>query len=423
MRWHTALVQGVVVALDALRANKVRTGLTILGVAIGVSVVMVMAGVIQGVNDSFTDILSSRGPKTFYVQHARISGGVNTGLEEEEPEFLRNPPLDPDLAEELQELPEIRDASAIADLSQFAYQGRHRDREATLTLVAVWANYMEIDNGDLTDGRFFTRSEDDRGRPLAVVDSAVARDLYGGRDPLGRDLLLSRDDRPGGGSPFRVVGVYDPPENLFAGLQTHFVFIPFSAARRYLDFWDRMVAFVVRPEESASLPDALDAVRGRMRQLRGLEPGQEDDFALVTQDEILDLWNQLTAVLFSVMVALSSVGLMVGGVGVVGIMMISVTERTREIGVRKAMGARRRDILWQFLVEAATLTVIGGGIGMAGGGLVVAALEHWTPVPAAVPLWAVVAALGVSALTGIGFGLYPAARGAGKDPVDALRYE
>jgi len=423
MRWHTALVQGVLVALGALRANKVRSGLTILGVAIGVAVVMVMAGVIQGVNDSFTDILSSRGPKTFYVQHARFSGGVNTGLEEEEPEFLRNPPLDPDWAEEIRELAEIRDASAIANLAEFGYQGRHRDREATVALVAVWSNYMEIDNGDLTDGRFFTRSEDRRGRPLAVVDSAVALDLFGGRDPLGGDLLLSEGGGTDAGTPFQVVGVYDPPENLFAGFTTHYVFIPFSAARRYLDFWDRLVAFVVQPGEEVELPDAMDAVRSQMRQLRGLEPGQEDNFAIVTQDEILDLWNQLTAVLFSVMVALSSVGLLVGGVGVVGIMMISVTERTREIGVRKALGARRRDILWQFLVEAATLTVIGGGIGMAVGGLVVAALNHWTPVPAAVPLWAVVAALGVSALTGVGFGLYPAARGAGKDPVEALRYE
>jgi putative ABC transport system permease protein len=143
----------------------------------------------------------------------------------------------------------------------------------------------------------------------------------------------------------------------------------------------------------------------------------------VTQDELLDLWTHLPAVLFPVRVALSSVGLMVGGVGVVGIMMISVTERTREIGLRKALGARRRDILWQFLVEAATLTVLGGAVGMLAGGGVVAALAAWTPVPASVPLWAVLAALAVSALTGVGFGLYPAARGARLDPVDALRYE
>lgn len=137
----------------------------------------------------------------------------------------------------------------------------------------------------------------------------------------------------------------------------------------------------------------------------------------------MDFWGNLTSVLFAVMVALSSVGLLVGGVGVIGIMMISVTERTREIGLRKAMGATRREIMWQFLVEAATLTLIGGAVGLILGGLIIYGLTAWTPVPAQVPLWSIAAALIVSALTGVGFGLYPASRGAKKDPVDALRYE
>lgn len=423
MTWTTALFEGLAIAMDSLLSNKLRSSLTILGVTIGVAVVMIMAAVIQGIDESFTDILSARGPKTFYVQHASLSGqgGVRTGLEEEEPEFLRNPPLDPDWARELQQLPSIDRVTPVADLGQMGYRARKGSHDARVSLYAVGADYMEIDNGDLTDGRFFTRSEDERGRAVAVVDSAVAADLFEGRDPKGDLFNLGRPDR--GYAPFRAVGIYKPPANLFAGLATHYVFVPFAAALKYISFWDRMMAFIVQPEEDASLPVALDQVRGRMRQLRRLEPGEEDDFALVTQDEVLDLWNQLTTVLFSVMVALSSVGLMVGGVGVVGIMMISVTERTREIGLRKALGARRRDILWQFLVEAATLTVLGGAVGMLLGGAVVAALSAWTPVPASVPLWAVVAALAVSALTGVGFGLYPAARGARLDPVDALRYE
>ena len=157
-----------------------------------------------------------------------------------------------------------------------------------------------------------------------------------------------------------------------------------------------------------------------MRQLRGLDPGQEDNFNLITQDQVMEWWNNFTGVFFAVMVALSGVGLLVGGIG---IMMISVTERTREIGLRKSLGARRRDLLWQFLVEAATLTLLGGAIGMAFGGLIVWAVSSLTPVPASVPLWSVVVALLASILTGVGFGLYPAARGAGLDPVEALRYE
>jgi putative ABC transport system permease protein len=157
--------------------------------------------------------------------------------------------------------------------------------------------------------------------------------------------------------------------------------------------------------------------------MRGLRPADENNFDIITQDRFLDTWNQVTGMFFLVMIALSSVGLMVGGVGVVAIMMISVTERTREIGVRKALGAKRREILWQFLVEAATLTLVGGAIGMLLGGGISWIVNVATPLPARVPLMSVVAALGMSILTGVAFGLYPAARAARLDPVEALRYE
>jgi putative ABC transport system permease protein len=231
--------------------------------------------------------------------------------------------------------------------------------------------------------------------------------------------------RPGSRSTarFRVIGVYRAPQNLFAGFNTHWVFVPFDAADKYLGIWDRIVAFTVRPEPGVPLEEALDVVRGRLRQLRGLGPGDEDNFHLITSDQVLDFWNRLTGVFFAVMVALSGVGLMVGGVGVIGIMMISVTERTREIGLRMAVGARRRDLLLQFLVEASTLTLLGGATGLLLGGGIVWLVTHFTPVPASVPLWSIVVALAASVLTGVGFGLYPAARGAALDPVEALRYE
>jgi putative ABC transport system permease protein len=238
---------------------------------------------------------------------------------------------------------------------------------------------------------------------------------------LGRRLNIGR---PGTRqSPFQAVGVYRPPQNLFSGFQTHYVYVPFSAALKHMRVWDRLVWFTVKPHDGVTLDQALESVRSRMRQLRGLGPGQDDNFHLITQDQVLDFWNDLTGVFFTVMVALSGVGLLVGGVGVIGIMMISVTERTREIGLRKAVGARRRDLLWQFLVEAATLTLLGGAIGMALGGLIVWAVATFTPVPAEVPLWSIVIALLASVFTGIGFGLYPAAKGARLDPVEALRYE
>ena len=159
------------------------------------------------------------------------------------------------------------------------------------------------------------------------------------------------------------------------------------------------------------------------KQFRRPGSGPEDTFRGALQEQLLNLWGQLTNVLFAAMLGLSSIGLMVGGVGVIGIMMISVTERTREIGLRKAMGARRRDVMWQFLVEAATLTLLGGATGMLLGGALVWIVNQLTPLPAVVPLWSIMAALAASVLTGIGFGLYPASRAAGLDPIDALRYE
>jgi putative ABC transport system permease protein len=418
----TTLREGLRVAFDSLSANKVRSGLTILGVAIGVLVVMAMAAVVQGINDSFSDALSAGGMTTFYVFHAPVGGGgISTGLEEEENEFFKNPPLDPAWAADLNDLPGIKRVSALADLGQTGFHAGVNGEDVRISLYAVGANYLEIDDGDVVDGRWFTEVEDARRTAVAVIDSQVALDLFAGVDPIGKKITIGR---PGSrNAQFEVIGVYRKPANVFSSLASHWVFIPFPAAMKNLDVWQRMIAYTVQPEEGVPLDHALDIVRGSMRQIRGLDPGEEDNFELITQDEFIELWGKLTGVLFAVMVALSGVGLMVGGVGVIGIMMISVTERTREIGLRKAMGARRRDLLLQFLVEAATLTAVGGAIGMVLGGVVVWLVTSFTPIPASVPLWAILVALGASIFTGVGFGLYPAARGATLDPVEALRYE
>ncbi|WP_419939940.1 ABC transporter permease [Candidatus Palauibacter sp.] len=421
MGFIATVAEGIAVAFDSLGGNKVRSGLTILGVTIGVVVVMVMAAVITGINRSFSELMAPEGITTFWVAHFDFSSMQISGpLEEGEDAFFKNPPLEPEWAKELGRIPGIQSAAPIVDLAGSGYEASSEGDRVEIGLYGVGADYIEISGGDIIAGRWFTQSEADRRAAVTVIDSATAVGLFGTRDPIGRDIRISRGSE---NARVRVVGIYRVPANLFAGLVSHYVWMPFATADKLLRVWDRQISFVVRPEPEMELQAALDVTRARMRQLRGLEIGEEDDFAMMTSEQMMDLWGQLTNVLFAAMVGLSSIGLMVGGVGVIGIMMISVTERTREIGLRKAMGGRRRDIMWQFLVEAATLTLLGGTTGLLVGGGLVWIVNQATPLTAVVPLWSIVAALAASILTGIGFGLYPASRAAGLDPIDALRYE
>jgi putative ABC transport system permease protein len=283
-------------------------------------------------------------------------------------------------------------------------------------IVGFSSSWILVVGGSLSSGRNFTDLEQAVGAHLAVINQKAAEDLFGSQDAVGKTIKIF-------GQPFEVVGLYFEPQSLFGNTNTPKVVIPHSAFVKVAEFQKGWMMFAVSPTETATVLEAEDAVTAALRTKRGLRPGQDNNFALVTQDKLLDTWNQITAGFFVVMLALSSVGLMVGGVGVVAIMMISVTERTREIGVRKALGATRREIMFQFLVEAATLTLIGGTIGMIMGGLIAWGIHSFTPIPAAVPLWSVVAAVVASVITGICFGLYPAGRASRMDPVEALRYE
>lgn len=413
--------EGIGIALHSLRQSKIRTGLTILGVGIGVLVVVAIAAVIQGINSSFDDVVEAAGPNTFYVTR---SYGVefNTGLEEEDPTWRRRPPLQERYAREIERLSAIDNSYAAADLSWLPFTLRAGGNEVRASIIAVPPDYMQTDAGDIVAGRFYTRAEEEAGWPVAVIDSGTALDLFAPLDAVGRDFRIA-------GQRFTVVGVYKAPPNLFASLGGNRIFVPFNTARkhllqniRWLDI-DDVTWLTVAARPALELVEALDQVTGRMRALRGLGPGEDNDFDVVTQDTFYDVWNQLTAALFAVMFALSSVGLMVGGIGVIAVMVVSVTERTREIGIRKALGATRRDIMWQFLVEAATLTTVGGAIGLAAGGIVAWAVGTFTPVPAVIPIWSIFLAIAAAAFTGIVFGLFPAVRASRLDPVTALRYE
>ncbi len=408
------LFEGVGIALDSLRSSKGRAALTILGVAIGVMVVMVMAAMISGINKSVSGIFESIAPRTFLVWRFFQAGvNISDGSDESSP-WRRNPPINEIEADHVALLPSVRYVTRRDESAATVEYGSIRLESVNVSGLS--AQWVEVNGGDVYPGRTFTRLEDVANSPVAVINRKLEDQLFRGRDPIGQAIHIA-------GVPFTVIGVYTPPPSLFSGSTPPFVGVPHGAFNKHVPYFKGWMRLAVAPAPGYTQQESMDEVVATLRSLRGLKPGQENTFSIVTQDKLLDSWNQVTGMFFLVMLVLSSIGLMVGGVGVVAIMMISVTERTREIGVRKALGATRRAILWQFLVEASTLTLVGGAVGMLAGGALAFVVAHVTPIPANVPGWSIVAALAASALTGVGFGLYPASRAARLDPVEALRYE
>jgi putative ABC transport system permease protein len=251
---------------------------------------------------------------------------------------------------------------------------------------------------------------------VVILSSGLAENLFGALDPVGRTIRIN-------GIPFEIIGVFELAENIFAAFQENLAIMPYTSAIKHLNAWDEMLGVFTVTAPEAAQAVAIDQVTTLLRSSRGLGPALDNNFAIIRQDQMVETFNRFTGAFFVVMLALSSVALMVGGVGVIAIMMIAVTERTREIGIRKAVGATRREILWQFLFEAVTLTLIGSLLGMALGSGAAMTVAAFTPVPASVPLGAVVAAITMATIAGVVFGMWPAWKASRLDPVEALRHE
>ena len=414
-----SLVEGVVIALEAIRGNRVRAALTIGGVAIGVFVVVAMAAAVHGVTASFRSDVDAMGATSFQVSR-RINIGPTScdGTDETCPD-RRNPAVTPSEAEMIRRLPSVFSVTESGgDQKAFAYRGQEL---ASVGYDAVSETWLETDAGDIAPGRNFTPQENAAAAHVVIVNDTLAARLFGESDPIGKAVTVE-------GQPFTVIGVYHTKAGFLKSLSGRGpdnprAVMPIEAARRHLNLWRRGVFLTVKPRDGVSQTDAMDDVTAAMRARRGLRPTQPNNFGIITQDRLTETFDKLFGTLFVIGLTLSAVGLLVGGVGVVAIMMISVTERTREIGVRKALGATRATILFQFLVEAATLTSIGAGIGLLLGAGAALLIRTSTSIPAAVPASAVSSALAASALTGVLFGMLPAVRASRLDPVEALRYE
>ena len=412
-------LESVVIAFEAIRANRVRAGLTIGGVAIGVFVVVAMSAAVHGVTRSFQQDVDALGATTFQVMRRETIGPrACDGTDETCPD-RRNPPITPEEAEYIRGLPGIR---SVAEVWGGQKPFRYRDNQiASVGYDAVSAEWLETDAGDISPGRNFTAQENASAARVVIVNDTLKARLFGDSDPIGKTVTI-------GGQPFTVIGVYHTKGGFLKQLNGRGPnnprgVLPIGTARRHLDLWRRGVMLRVKPRDGVSTGDAMDEVTAALRGRRGLRPSAPNNFGLITSDRLTETFDKLFGTIFVVGLSLSGVGLLVGGVGVVAIMMISVTERTREIGVRKALGATRATILFQFLVEAATLTSIGAGLGLLLGAGAAFLIRSATSIPAAVPGSAVAAALVASALTGVLFGMLPALKASRLDPVDALRYE
>jgi putative ABC transport system permease protein len=405
--------ENIAIAMDTLRTSRLRTGLTILGVVIGVTTVMTMATIVEGIKQQIVRSFEVAGPNTYYV--LRQFGAANA-------RDARG------AAQRSRPAVTIEEAEAIAELPHVAYagiwvraQGRIEYLGTRTQQLAIWGSdngFSVIQGGDLVAGRWFAASELRGGSAVAVLDSDRARQVFGQIDPLGRTVSL-------GGRPVTVVGLYQPVDNIFQPQgQEVGAIVPFRFAyNAYRVDRERSLWIPVKPRDGVTVATSQDEVALTLRVMRGLRPAEGNTFDLVTQGQVLDTFNRVTDVFFLIMIALASVALLVGGIGVMAIMMVSVTARTREIGVRMALGATRRDILVQFLTESATLTGIGGLMGIGVGLLAGRVLTVVIGIQAETPLAATLAAVIGSALIGITFGMLPAMRASKLDPVDALRYE
>ncbi|MEZ5402589.1 MAG: ABC transporter permease [Bryobacteraceae bacterium] len=423
MTWGR-LTENLSVAWESLKAHKVRTGLTVLGIVIGVTSVISVAAIITGLNGFISHRVEQLGSRTYFIM--RFSPALRLGRM---PEAMRKRKyLNPSDAAYLREYARTIDVATVFssrpstpgelkpdEANDISYGGERVER---VVLRAVEPDHaVAIPLFAVAQGRFISEYDLERSRDVAVLGDAIAAALFPRVDPIGKQIRVN-------GKLMEVIGVLEKDPGLFGGPGLDQVAcIPLTTFRKYYpETKEYFIAFTAARDVDPSI--AVNEVTELMRRLRRVPHGAENDFDVFSPDFLSDLWNSLTSALVALTAAISSVGLLIGGVGVMNIMLISVTERTAEIGVRKAVGARASDIRVQFLLEAMTLSVAGGAIGLGIGATIAFLVRTLIPsVPATLSAFWVAMGLGISIGVGLLFGYYPASRAAGLDPVECLRYE
>jgi len=412
VRWLRAgfygVTTGVDVALRALLANKLRAALTTLGIIIGVATVTGILSIITGLDAGVERQMALMGVRSLYVS---TRPWVMRG---DWHKYHNRPPIREWQYRRLREL--VPFADAIAPTASRGAKVERRGLQVTdVDVRGTNAEFLQTTGFAVERGRFFSPVDVDLERPYVVLGPEVARQLFEREDPLGGWVLIR-------GTPFQVIGVLKAQGSFLGRSRDATATIPFGGFRRLFGFRHSMeIAVSIAP--GMTLDDAELELGGLMRRVRGLKPAQPDDLSVNQQKQLSEMYENITGTLFLVIVVVSLISLLVGGIGIMNIMLVSVTERTREIGVRKALGARRRTVLFQFLLESLVLSGLGGVIGLAAGTGVAYVVDAVTPLPAVVSTAAAVAGLGFSAVVGLFFGLYPAWRASRLDPIAALRYE
>jgi putative ABC transport system permease protein len=402
-------------AIDSLRAHKLRSFLTILGIVIGVMTVIGMVSIIQGLNKSFLSELQAAGSDMIMI---RKNEGIQMGRQSEEERTRKDLTFDDVKAIEagapLVKAVAVNVMVSVFDPVEVKYQSAKSDNAMVLGMNEKWPVVMSLYLPQL--GRFITESEVTRTARVCVLGSELADILFPTTNPVGKEIRV-------GPEAFTVIGVLAKRGQMFGQSRDNFVGLPITTLMKYFSYEKDSLEIMASPRQAEMLGETIEQITSVLRLRRKVPYGKPNDFAVMTQDTLVDLYNQLTGAAYLVMIVISSIGLLVGGIGVMNIMLVSVKERTREIGIRKAIGARSGDILKQFLIEAVFLTGSGGLIGVLAGFGIALIVRAATPLPAAVSPWSVVLGLAVSATIGLFFGIVPAQKAAHMDPIVSLRYE